>query len=145
MRQDLPPSNGHHPQAADRYDLVVIGAGPAGLGAATAATALGARVALIERNVPGGTCLNTGCVPSKAIIRTSRLYAEMHDAERYGAQIPAEIRVDFPAVMQRMRRIRARTVNSSCNPSMLRITSSLKGWLKFSSSLGVPWKTIFRS
>jgi pyruvate/2-oxoglutarate dehydrogenase complex dihydrolipoamide dehydrogenase (E3) component len=49
-------------------------------------------------------------VPSKAIIRTSRLYAEMRDAERYGAQIPPEMRVDFSAVMQRMRRIRARTV-----------------------------------
>jgi pyruvate/2-oxoglutarate dehydrogenase complex dihydrolipoamide dehydrogenase (E3) component len=110
MQQDQQPSDGHHPQPADRYDLVVVGAGPAGLGAATAATALGARVALIERDVPGGTCLNTGCVPSKAIIRTSRLYAEMRDAERYGAQIPTEIRVDFPAVMQRMRRIRARTV-----------------------------------
>jgi pyruvate/2-oxoglutarate dehydrogenase complex dihydrolipoamide dehydrogenase (E3) component len=86
-----------------------VGAGPAGLGAATAATTLGARVALVERDLPGGTCLNTGCVPSKAIIRTSRLYAEMRDAERYGARVPAGIRVDFPAVMQRMRRIRART------------------------------------
>ncbi len=99
-----------HPTPADRYDFVVVGAGPAGLAAATAATALGARVALIERDRIGGTCLNTGCGPSKAIIRTSRLYAEMRDAESYGAQIPAGIRVDFPAVMERMRRIRARTL-----------------------------------
>ena len=89
---------------------MVVGAGPAGLGAVTAATASGARVALIERDASGGACLNTGCVPSKAIIRTSRLYAEMRDAERYGAQTPAGILVDFPAVMKRMRRIRARTV-----------------------------------
>ena len=96
--------------ARGRYDLAVVGAGPAGLSAATAAAARGVRVALIERNLPGGTCLNIGCVPSKAIIRTSRLYAEMRDAERYGAQVPAGIGVDFPAVMERMRRIRARTV-----------------------------------
>jgi pyruvate/2-oxoglutarate dehydrogenase complex dihydrolipoamide dehydrogenase (E3) component len=99
-----------HPTPADRYDLVVVGAGPAGLAATTAATALGARVALIERDLIGGTCLNTGCGPSKAIIRTSRLYAEMRDAESYGAQIPTEICVDFSAVMERMRRIRARTL-----------------------------------
>src|SRR6185295_6100133 len=55
-------------------------------------------------------CLNTGCGPSKAIIRTSRLYAEMRSADHYGARVPADIRVDFPAVMQRMRRIRDRTV-----------------------------------
>ena len=61
-----------------------------------AAAALGAKVALIERDLLGGDCLNIGCVPSKAIIRTSRLYAEMRNAERYGAQVPADIRVDFP-------------------------------------------------
>jgi len=108
--QDMQPSSWQNPRPGDRYDLAVVGAGPAGLSAATAAAARGVRVALIERNLPGGTCLNIGCVPSKAIIRTSRLYAEMHDAERYGAQVPAGIGVDFPAVMERMRRIRARTV-----------------------------------
>ena len=65
-------------------------------------------MALIERNMLGGDCLNEGCVPSKAIIRSARLYAEMRNAEQYGAQIPNDIRVDFPAVMQRMRGIRAR-------------------------------------
>ena len=98
------PSGWRNPQPADRYNLVVVGAGTAGLVAAHAAAALGAKVALIERDLLGGDCLNVGCVPSKAIIRTSRLYAEMRDAERYGAQVPADIRVDFPAVMQRMRR-----------------------------------------
>lgn len=96
--------------AAERYDLVVVGAGPAGLAAATTARTLGARVALVERNRFGGTCLNTGCVPSKAILRTSRLAAEMQDAERYGALVPPGRSVDFAAVMRRMRSIRDRTV-----------------------------------
>ncbi len=95
---------------ADRYDLVVVGAGPAGLAAATSASGLGVRVALVEREHFGGTCLNTGCVPSKAIIRTSRLAAEMREAERYGALRPAGTLVDFAAVMRRMRSIRDRTV-----------------------------------
>jgi pyruvate/2-oxoglutarate dehydrogenase complex dihydrolipoamide dehydrogenase (E3) component len=102
------PSGWRNPQPTDRYSLAVVGAGTAGLVAAHAAAALGAKVALIERNLLGGDCLNVGCVPSKAIIRTSRLYAEMRHAEQYGAQIPADIRVDFAAVMERMRGIRAR-------------------------------------
>ena len=81
---------------------------PAGLLTARAAAALGAKVALIERDLIGGDCLNVGCVPSKAIIRTARLYAEMRDAENFGAQVPSGIGIDFPAVMERMRRVRAR-------------------------------------
>ncbi len=102
------PAGWRNPQPAGRYSLVVIGAGTAGLVAAHAAAALGAKVALIERHLLGGDCLNVGCVPSKAILRTARLYAGMRNAEKYGAHIPADIRVDFPAVMRRMRGIRAR-------------------------------------
>ena len=91
------PQDRTNPRPADRYDLAVIGGGPAGLSAVMDAAALGARVALIERDRFGGTCTNTGCVPSKAIIRSSRLYAEMRGAEIYGAQVPAGIRVDRPA------------------------------------------------
>ncbi len=102
------PLDWRNPRPADRYNMVIVGAGPAGLVAAHAAAELGARVALVERDVLGGDCLNIGCVPSKALIRTARVYAEMREAETYGAQIPADIRVDFAAVMQRMRAIRAR-------------------------------------
>ncbi|MGC2462794.1 MAG: mercuric reductase [Steroidobacteraceae bacterium] len=102
------PPAWRNPNPADKYNLVIIGAGPAGLVAARAAAALGAKVALIERSLIGGDCLNMGCVPSKAIIRTSRLYAEMRAAENFGAQAPRSISVDFPSVMERMRRIRTR-------------------------------------
>src|SRR6202051_1685003 len=106
--ENVRPSGWRNPKPAGRYNLVVVGGGPAGLVAASAAVAMGAKVALVERGLLGGGCLNVGCIPSKAIIRTSRLYAEMRNAEHYGAQVPADIRVDFPAVMQRMRRITAR-------------------------------------
>jgi pyruvate/2-oxoglutarate dehydrogenase complex dihydrolipoamide dehydrogenase (E3) component len=107
-RDNVHPDGWRNPVPAARYNLVVIGGGTAGLVAAHAAAALGAKVALVERHLLGGDCLNVGCVPSKAIIRTSRLYAEMRRATQYGAQIPGDIRVDFAAVMQRMRGIRAR-------------------------------------
>ena len=91
-----------------RYHLLIVGAGPAGLSAARVAARCGARVALIERHLLGGNCLHTGCIPSKTIIRTSRLYGEMRDAERFGGLVPSGIAVDFRAVMERVRRVRAR-------------------------------------
>jgi len=97
-----------NPAPRGPYHLLIIGAGPAGLIAARAAVRAGAKVALIERNLLGGSCLNNGCIPSKAIIRTSRLYREMRDAEHFGGRVPGGIAVDFPAVMERVRRIRAR-------------------------------------
>lgn len=104
----LRPPDWRNPEPASRYKLVVIGAGPAGLVAARGAAALGARVALVERNLIGGDCLNVGCVPSKALIRTARLYAEMRDAAHYGARTPHDVQVDFAAAMARMRRLRSR-------------------------------------
>ncbi len=106
--KNLRPADWRNPPPADRYDLVVVGAGTAGQVAAYTAAALGVKVALVERGLFGGNCLNIGCVPSKAIIRTSRLYAEMRNAEKYGVHTPADIHVDFAAVMRRMRAIRAR-------------------------------------
>jgi pyruvate/2-oxoglutarate dehydrogenase complex dihydrolipoamide dehydrogenase (E3) component len=97
-----------NPRPADRYNLVILGAGPAGILTALEASRKGAKVALIERDRLGGVCLNTGCISSKAIIRTSRLYAEMRNAEHYGARSPEDVRVDFPVAMARMRRVLAR-------------------------------------
>ena len=102
------PADWQNPTPRGAYHLLIIGAGPGGLAAARAAASLGAKVALIERHRLGGGSLNYGCIPSKTIIRTARLYAEMRAAADFGAIPPADIRVDFPAAMERMRRIRAR-------------------------------------
>lgn len=106
-RDNLHPEGWVNPPSDETYDLVVIGAGPAGLAAMDLATELGFRVALIERHLIGGTCFNTGCVPSKTLIRTAQVYAEMRDAARYGARAPAEVEVDFAAAMDRVRRVRS--------------------------------------
>jgi pyruvate/2-oxoglutarate dehydrogenase complex dihydrolipoamide dehydrogenase (E3) component len=100
------PPNWTNPEPKGRYNLVVIGAGTAGLVTAAGAAGLGARVALIERHLMGGDCLNYGCVPSKSIIRSSRLIGELHRAPALGIRVGAA-EVDFPAVMERMRRLRA--------------------------------------
>jgi len=97
-----------NPQPAKIYDLVVIGAGTAGLvvAAGAAGLGLGLKVALIEKNLMGGDCLNVGCVPSKCVIRSARLVADMRDADIFGINPPSQIDIDFGAVMQRMRKIR---------------------------------------
>ncbi|WP_444985013.1 FAD-dependent oxidoreductase [Halomonas mongoliensis] len=85
------------PARFDR-DIVVIGAGAAGLVASYIAAAVRARVTLVEREKMGGDCLNTGCVPSKALIRAARSAREVRRAGRYGVRV-AEPSVDFAAVM----------------------------------------------
>jgi pyruvate/2-oxoglutarate dehydrogenase complex dihydrolipoamide dehydrogenase (E3) component len=102
------PAEWINPEPAPRYNLVVIGAGTAGLVTAIGAAGLGARVALIERELMGGDCLNVGCVPSKAILRAARAWADVRAAHGFGVEVPPGARVDFPAVMERMRRLRAR-------------------------------------
>jgi pyruvate/2-oxoglutarate dehydrogenase complex dihydrolipoamide dehydrogenase (E3) component len=88
------------------YNLVVIGAGTAGLVTAAGAVALGARVALVERNKMGGDCLNFGCVPSKALISSARLLQRMRTANRWGVD-QAEPEFDFEKVFRSMRAQRA--------------------------------------
>ena len=102
------PPQWQNPEPADCYDLLVLGAGPAGLAAAGAAAEAGARVALIERHLLGGVSLLTGAVPSKAIIRSARLLAEMRHAERFGTKVPGGIEENFDLTMDRMHRLRMR-------------------------------------
>lgn len=103
------PNTWVNPKPANNYDLVVIGAGTAGLvvAAGAAGLGLGLKIALIEKHLMGGDCLNVGCVPSKCIIRSSRVVGEILSAQKLGIQVPKYIDVDFPAVMARMRRLRA--------------------------------------
>ncbi len=102
------PSDWVNAEPAGRYNLVVIGAGTAGLVTAAGAAGLGAKVAVIEKNLLGGDCLNVGCVPSKCLIRSSRAYADVRDAHQFGVRVPEGTHVDFSAVMERMRRLRSR-------------------------------------
>jgi pyruvate/2-oxoglutarate dehydrogenase complex dihydrolipoamide dehydrogenase (E3) component len=101
------PQHWINPEPAARYNLVVIGAGTAGLVAAAGAAGLGARVALVERRLMGGDCLNFGCVPSKALIRASRACGEINRAAGYGIASKAPAQAQFALVMERMRRLRA--------------------------------------
>ena len=119
LKANVHPAEWRNPTRADRYGLVVIGAGPAGLTAAMEAAASGVRVALVERDLIGGDGLNYGSVSSKALIRSARTYAEMRDARRYGAAVPACIDVDFHAAMERVLRLRAR-LSRATSPRMLR-------------------------
>jgi len=107
LASNVHPPDWINPTPADRYNLVVIGAGTAGLVSAAGAAGLGAKVALVERKLMGGDCLNVGCVPSKALIRAARAVADVRDAHALGVHVPEGVTVDFPAIMQRMRRLRA--------------------------------------
>jgi pyruvate/2-oxoglutarate dehydrogenase complex dihydrolipoamide dehydrogenase (E3) component len=89
------------------YNLVVIGAGTAGLISAIGCAALGGKVALVERHLMGGDCLNVGCVPSKCLLRSSRAAAEITGAARFGLTPGVVAPADFSAVMERLRRLRA--------------------------------------
>jgi pyruvate/2-oxoglutarate dehydrogenase complex dihydrolipoamide dehydrogenase (E3) component len=101
------PTDWTNPTPDGRYNLVVIGAGTAGLVTAAGAAGLGAKVALIEKHLMGGDCLNVGCVPSKALIRAARAAVAVRDAGQFGVEVPGGVTVNFASIMKRMRRLRA--------------------------------------
>jgi pyruvate/2-oxoglutarate dehydrogenase complex dihydrolipoamide dehydrogenase (E3) component len=100
------PAGWVNPTPSGRYNLIAIGAGTAGLVSAAGAAGLGAKVALIERHLLGGDCLNVGCVPSKGLISAARVAAQARAAGEFGVRVSG-VEVDFPAVMERMRRLRS--------------------------------------
>lgn len=105
--QHVHPAGWRNPTPEGRYNLVVVGAGTAGLITAAVAGSMGAKVALVERHLMGGDCLNVGCVPSKAIIRGARATAEGRWMSDTGLMTGSRGTPSFPAVMERLRRIRA--------------------------------------
>src|SRR5512135_1437988 len=94
------PDGWVNPEPAPCYNLVVIGAGTAGLVCAAGAAGLGAKVALVERHLLGGDCLNYGCVPSKGIIRASRAAFDVRTAGQFGIQDCQNTGFDFSAAME---------------------------------------------
>ncbi|MGH7874428.1 MAG: FAD-dependent oxidoreductase, partial [Candidatus Binatia bacterium] len=96
-----------NPQPGEKYNLVVIGGGTAGLVSAAGAAGLGAKVALIERNLLGGDCLNVGCVPSKSILRAARAVYDAENVARFGITLAAKPEINFRVTMERMRKLRA--------------------------------------
>ena len=109
------------------YDLVVIGAGATGLGAARGARRAGRRVALVEADRPGGDCTHYGCVPSKALLETARRVQAARSGDAYG--FSADVRVDFRAVMERVARVVAE-VEQDESPELLASQGIdlLRGW-----------------
>ncbi|GFE62437.1 mercuric reductase [Geobacter sp. AOG2] len=107
LRDNVHPGGWPNPQPAGRYNLVVIGGGTAGLVCAAGAAGLGARVALVERHLMGGDCLNYGCVPSKGLIRAARALFDARNGERFGVRGGEGIGLDFDAAMERMRQVRS--------------------------------------
>src|SRR5580698_4218608 len=94
LRQYVHPSDWVNPTPLSRYQLVVIGGGPAGLICAAGAAGLGAKVALVERDLLGGDCLNVGCIPSKTLLRAAKAAAEVKRAQQFGVVTP-EPTIDF--------------------------------------------------
>ena len=87
-----------------RFDLAVIGAGPGGFEAACRARELGFKVALIDKSDPGGTCLHSGCIPTKSLLASTKLITKIKQAESYGLS-PVTPQWNWPSLIQRKNRI----------------------------------------
>ncbi len=103
---EVHPPEWENPDPLKEYHLVVLGAGPAGLVVAAGASSLGAKVALVEKNLMGGDCLNVGCVPSKSLIRSGRAAYALKEAHEMGLE-DVKGQVNFEKVMERLRYIRS--------------------------------------
>ncbi|MBQ2026696.1 MAG: dihydrolipoyl dehydrogenase, partial [Alistipes sp.] len=87
------------------YDLIVIGGGPAGYVGAIRAAELGAKVALVERAELGGTCLNWGCIPTKALLKSAQVYHYCKNAKNFGVVVDGDVKADLKAMVARSRQV----------------------------------------
>lgn len=88
-----------------KYDILIIGSGPGGYVAAIRAAQLGKRVALVERAEPGGVCLNRGCIPTKALIKSAQIYRHCKEAAAFGVTVTGEVKPDLAAIVARARTV----------------------------------------
>ena len=90
-----------------KYDVIIIGSGPGGYVAAIRASQLGFKTAVVEKAELGGICLNWGCIPTKALMKSAQVYTYLKNAENYGIKVEGEIKPDFDAIIQRSRNVSA--------------------------------------
>jgi dihydrolipoamide dehydrogenase len=102
----------------ERYDVLVIGAGPGGYVAALRASQLGAQVGVVEETYVGGVCLNVGCIPSKALLRSAEVYEALRDAKQFGIRVEGAVEPDWPEIQRRKAQI------------VKRLTTGVSGLLK---------------
>ena len=99
------------PAASDNFDLVIIGGGPGGYTAAIRAQQLGLKTALVEREHLGGICLNWGCIPTKALLRSAQLYRDIQQAKDHGFDLPGAATIDMQRLVGRSRDIAGQLSN----------------------------------
>lgn len=107
LLDNVHPKSWVDPTPKKKYNLVALGGGAGGLITSGSAASLGGTSALIESHLLGGDCLNVGCVPSKALLSCAKMASSVRHASDYGIEIQGEVKVDFPAIMQRLRKLRA--------------------------------------
>jgi dihydrolipoamide dehydrogenase len=93
------------------FDLIVIGSGPGGYQTAIRATQLGMKTAIIEREHLGGICLNWGCIPTKALLRSAEIFSHIKHAESFGFKIEGKVSIDATKVVQRSRQVASQLSN----------------------------------
>jgi len=113
------PSDWKNPQPKTQYDLLIIGGGPGGMTAAIAASSMSNSVALIEKEHLGGECLSYGCIPSKALLRSSKAADEVRRGKEFGLEISQNWEVDFNAVLRRVHEVQA-TISPHDHPEHLK-------------------------
>ncbi len=90
---------------SDTFDVIVVGTGPGGYETAIRATQLGFKTAVVEKNKLGGVCLNVGCIPTKALLKSAELVSYTNNLSSYGLELDGTVRADFPKVIDRSRKV----------------------------------------